>query len=424
MEKVLVIGLGYVGLPLACTCAKKGFEVTGVDIDQNKVRLISEGISPIEDELLRKEVKETYSKIKVYSEISEGAEDADIVIICVPTPVKENKKPDLKPLQNALEGISKVLRKNQLIIIESTIYPGLTEEFAKPILEKSGLKAGKDFQLVHCPERINPGDTKWKLENIPRVVGGLSREGTKKAADFYRKIIDAEILEMSSAKEAEATKILENTFRDINIAFINELAKSFDMMGINVYEVIRGAATKPFSFMPHYPGPGVGGHCIPVDPYYQIEKAKQNGFKHSFLILAREINESMPLYVVEKTVEALRDIGKGIKNANLAVLGLAYKKNIDDTRESPSLKIIAELKKRGANVKTFDPHVKKSDAKNLGDALKDADCVILVTDHDEFKKITPNKLKSYNIKAIVDTRKLYNREEFENVGIIYKGIGY
>ena len=335
MQKVCVIGVGYVGLPVACQCVKNNFEVICADVNQEKLDLISKGVSPIKDDKIQKELLEIYSKFELSTDISSSAGKADIIVICVPTPIKEKKEPDLSHLKSSLEAVSKTLKKNQLIIIESTIYPGLTEEFAKPILEQNGLKAGVDFFLAHCPERINPGDNKWFLENIPRVVSAVSPKGTKIAAEFYRKIITAEVMELNSLKEAEATKILENTFRDINIAFVNELAKSFDAMGINIYEVIKGASTKPFAFTPHYPGPGVGGHCIPIDPYYLIEKAKQKGFEHSFLILARQINESMPAYVVEKTQSALNEINITAENAKITMLVLAYKKNINDIQENP-----------------------------------------------------------------------------------------
>ena len=309
-KTVAIIGLGYVGLPLACLCAKKGYSVIGIDVDQDKIDKINSGISPINDEYVNENLKKgTIQATDDFSEIKK----AEYVIVCVPTPVNEKHLPDLSYVKNSSKSISNHLQKNQVVIVESTVYPGTTEEVVLPLLEESGLKAGQDFFLAHCPERIDPGNKKWTIEKIPRVVGGINNKSTEMAAELYMNLIDAEIIKIKSSKEAEATKIMENTFRDVNIAFINEMAKSFDKAGIDIIEVIKGASSKPFAFMPHYPGAGVGGHCIAVDPYYLIDNAKNYNFNHEFLKLARKINDSMPEYAVTLLKQELSKIGETIK---------------------------------------------------------------------------------------------------------------
>jgi nucleotide sugar dehydrogenase len=292
----------------------------------------------------------------------------------------------------------------------------------QPILESTGLKAGVDFYLSHCPERIDPGNKKWVVEKIPRVVGGINDASTKKTAEFYRTIIENTVTEVKGSKEAEATKIMENTFRDVNIAFVNEMAKSFDKAGIDILEVIRGASTKPFGFMPHFPGCGVGGHCIAVDPYYLIDNAKNYGFDHEFLSLARKINNSMPEFTVNLLVEELNKLGKSVKGTKIGILGLAYKGNVDDTRESPAFEIIHLLKKLGANIFIFDPYLKeKSDAKSLSELFDKVECIVVASDHNEFKSIKASDLKS--IKLVIDGRNCMDKESIKNAGIVYKGIG-
>lgn len=423
-KSVCIIGLGYVGLPLACLCARKNFQVFGLDIDAEKVKKINAGLSPIDDENLKKEIKELKGKILASTD-EKIVSKSDIVVVCVPTPVDEKKLPNLVPLQNACKYIEENMNKNQLIIIESTINPGVMEEIVLPVLEANGKKHEKNFLLAHCPERIDPGNKKWNVKNIPRVVGGINKEATQKAVEFYESVLEAGIKPLSSVKAAEAVKIMENTFRDVNIAFVNELAQSFDKMNIDIKEVIGGASTKPFGFMPFFPGPGVGGHCISVDPYYLIERAKQNGFTHEFLILARKINESMPLHVVQLIEKTLNEKNKKLNNSKIAILGLAFKPNVDDIRDSPSIHVIEELKKRNANLKIFDPWIpSKSNAKSLDDCLKEADLVVLLTHHSHFlEKLSPKLLKQNNIDAIIDARNCLNKQEFLDNGILYKGIG-
>ena len=425
MSKVTIVGLGYVGLPLACLCAEKGNKLYGFDVDKNKIDSINRNESPIEDEYVVNKLKSLKNRIHATTIAEECIPKSDVIIVCVPTPVDRNNLPDLTAVMNAVSTISKFIKQGTLLIIESTIYPGTIEEVVLPILQKEKFNAQKnDILVAHCPERIDPGNKKWTIEMLPRVVGGVTKEATQKAAEFYRSILNAEVLELSSVKSAEATKIMENTFRDINIAFVNEMAQSFDKAGIDILEVIRGASTKPFAFMPHYPGAGVGGHCISVDPYYLIEKAKQLGFNHRFLILAREINNNMPHYAIELLENELKKLKKSIKGAKVGVLGVAYKGNVDDTRESPAHEVINVLKTKGADVFVFDPHVpKESNVKDLDELLNKSDYVVLVTDHKEFKQMDLEKLKKHKIHAIIDGRNCLDKEKIKSMGILYHGIG-
>lgn len=425
MKAVTIVGLGYVGLPLACLCAEKSYKVYGLDIDKNKVYLINQNQSPIEDGYVIEKLKNLKDSIKATTDAKKCIPNSDIVIVCVPTPVDRNNSPDLTALMESVSAISRFIKQNTLLVIESTVYPGTVEELVVPILKKEKFDAYKnDVFVAHCPERIDPGNKKWAIENLPRVVGGVTKEATKKAAEFYRSIIDADIVGLSSVKAAEATKIMENTFRDVNIAFVNEMAKSFDKAGIDIIEVIRGASTKPFAFMPHFPGAGVGGHCIAQDPYYMIERGKQLGFNHEFLMLARKINNSMPKYTVELLEQQLQKLKKSIKNSKVGVLGLAYKANVDDVRESPAFEIINILKTKGADVFIFDPHVKNgSNVKDLDGLLNKSDYVILVTDHNEFKNMDLGKLKKHKILAVIDGRNCLDKEKIKSMGILYHGIG-
>lgn len=421
-NKITVVGLGYVGLPLALLADRKGYEVTGIDRDKDKIEKINNKIAPYKDDNISKFLKK--SKIKATTDWNEMI-NSSIIIVCVPTPVDHKHKPDLNPVKDSCIEIGKHLQKRQLVVLESTVNPGVCEEIAKPILEEmSGMKVSRDFYLAHCPERINPGDKNWNVENIPRVIGSMDNAGLKKSLDFYKSIINAEIKPMGSIKEAEAVKIIENSFRDVNIAFVNELAQSFYHLGIDVVNVIKGASTKPFSFMAHYPSCGVGGHCIPVDPYYLIEYAKRNGFKHKFLALARQINNNMPTFTVDLAEKMLNEKNESLNGAKIAVLGLAYKANIDDCRESPSFKIIEILEKRGAKVFSYDPLVRsKSTAASLQDAVTDAKAVIIATAHNEFKKIPPDFYTKKNISIIVDGQNCLDKEKFIEAGIMYEGIG-
>jgi len=420
-NKIAIVGLGYVGLPLALQVDKKGFTILGIEVSEKKVEKINEKQSPFSDGRFNEDIK--LSNLKATSDFS-NIREMDVVVVCVPTPVHEDFEPNLEPLMSACESIAPYIKKEQLIVIESTINPGVTDEILIPILEKgSNLKVGVDFSIAHCPERINPGDEFWSVSNIPRVVGSSDKKGLRKAVSFYKTIIDAEIKPMSSLKEAEAVKIIENCFRDVNIAFVNELAMSFSHLGIDVVKVIEGASTKPFAFMPHFPGCGVGGHCIPVDPNYLIKYAKVHGFDHGLLRMARGINNGMPDFTVSLVEQELQKLDIDVKNSRIAVLGLSYKSDIDDMRESPSLQIVKGLKKTNAEVVTYDPFIFESDAKNLEEALTGTDVVVLATGHSEFRKISPELLKTFGVKLIIDGRNVLKKEDFVESEIVYKGIG-
>ena len=445
MEKqsVAVVGLGYVGLPLALLAKKQGYTVTGIDYDKEKVELINRGVSPFIDSSITKELKA--NPIEASSDY-QAVGNADIVIVCVPTPVDEQYMPDLMPVTSACTAIAKVMHKGQLVIIESTINPGVCDEVIVPLLEKeSGLKCGIDFFLAHCPERINPGDPEWDVSNIARVVGGHDKKSLELAVAFYEDIVDATIKPMGSLKEAEAVKVVENSFRDVNIAFVNELAMSFNKLGIDVVNVIDGAATKPFAFMPHYPGTGVGGHCIPVDPYYLIEYAKKNGFHHEFLKTARSINNGMPNFTIDLLRQELEAAGKNIDGAKVTVLGLSYKANVGDLRESPSIKIIQELEAHGAEIAVNDPYIdnyrgyaksfthqpEKAFFENAADlslvgirnSFNGADAVIIATAHAEYKKLTADDFTQAGIAVVIDGRNMFKKNIFESTAVRYKGIG-
>lgn len=421
-ETIAVVGLGYVGLPLAVRARERGYDVIGFDLDERKNALINRKESPIEDRYLEENLpKYPFPATSDPAAIKRAA----LVLVCVPTPVDEFHNPDLTPVRDAMETVASHMKKGALVILESTVNPGVSEEIVAPLFEQAGHTIGRDVFIAHCPERINPGDDVWNVTNIPRVVGASDKIGLDRALRFYRSIIDGEIRPMKSIREAEAVKVVENSFRDINIAFVNELARSFDKLGIDVTDVIRGASTKPFSFMPHFPSCGVGGHCIPVDPYYLIERAKRAGFDHKFLRLAREINNDMPSYTVELLQDALNLEKLPVHGTVVGVLGIAYKANIDDVRESPSLSIIEHLKKHRAKVETFDPHIPdRSSQTSLDAILKKSTALILATDHREFREaITPALLKKHRVRVFIDGKNAFDKSAFKKAGIVYRGIG-
>ncbi len=408
--KITIIGLGYVGLPLAVQTALKGFNVAGVDKNIKLLESLKKGKSLLEDSFTNNNIE------KVNIDYSEKLTASDVYIVCVPTPVKNGDEPDLSYVKKAVEEITDVLEDNQLIVIESTINPGVCEESVDPLLNRSG----KKYLLAHCPERINPGDKKWNVSNIPRVVGGIDKESTDAAFDVYSKIIDASVTKVSQIRAAEATKILENTFRDINIAFVNEMAQSFYKLGIDISEVIKGASTKPFGFLPHFPGVGVGGHCIAVDPYYMIKKGKDVGFNHDFLSLARRINKSMPDFTVKIIQDELDKLGIALSRAKITVLGVAYKPHVSDDRESPSYKVIESLNEKNDSVKIYDPYVEEYNTfNNTADAVISADCVVITTAHKEF--IDPELYR--DVKIVVDGRNCLPVNNNEEYPFVYKGIG-
>jgi len=392
---VAVIGLGYVGLPLATAFAKGGFRVTGVDVDGEKVEAISAGQSYIPDvpdeELAPHVASGRLTATLDYDVLNE----VDAMFICVPTPYDVQRAPDLSFIRSASESIQSRLRPGQLVVLQSTTYPGTTEEIVLPILEESGLKAGEDFFLAFSPERIDPGNTQWTAYNTPKVVGGLTPACTELAVDLLRQM-GALVHPVTSPRAAELTKLLENTFRAVNIALVNELALLSERMEIDFWEVIDAAETKPFGFMPFYPGPGVGGHCIPVDPYYLFWKAREYDFYTKFIELAAETNEAMPYHVVQLVAEALSQEGLPLKDAQVLVLGVAFKPDVDDPRNSPAKRVIELLLRRGAVVTYHDPYVPRF---SVGDdvfhresvelasvalsdqVLAEADCVVIVTGH-------------------------------------------
>lgn len=393
--RVGVIGLGYVGLPLVKTFLQKGFRVTGFDIDQKKVDMLNRGRSYIRH-ISAAELKDFLGRKKFKASADfRGLRDVDAILICVPTPLDGHGSPDLSYVLNSTITVAEHIRKGQLVILESTTYPGTTDEEMLPILEASGLQGGRDFFLAFSPEREDPGNKNFSTATTPKVVGGLTSDCLRVAKALYDQII-VQTVPVSSTKAAESTKLLENIFRSVNIALVNELKMIFDRMGIDVWEVIRAASSKPFGFMPFYPGPGLGGHCIPIDPFYLTWKAKEVDYQTKFIELAGEINTFMPYYVREKTVDALNDRGKSIKGAKVLVLGLAYKKDIDDSRESPSLKIISLFREKGAKVSYNDPFIPKLAGHReypgmellsvplTPAVLRKSDAVIISTDHSAY----------------------------------------
>ncbi|MBE7443747.1 MAG: nucleotide sugar dehydrogenase [Planctomycetia bacterium] len=405
-----IIGLGYVGLPLVMEFCKAGFRVTGFDIDPEKVALLKRGKSYIkhmsESRLL--ECLPLFSPTTDFSKLAE----TDCVIICVPTPLNKYREPDMSFVFNTTKTIAQYLRKGQLIVLESTTYPGTTDEDMRPMLEETGLKAGKDFYLAFSPEREDPNNKDFSTKTIPKVVGGYTNNCLTVAKALYDSVV-TKTVPVSSTRVAEATKLLENIYRSVNIALVNELKMLFDRMGIDIWEVIEAAKTKPFGFHAFYPGPGLGGHCIPIDPFYLTWKAREYEFSTRFIELAGEINTHMPYYVIQKTLEALNKNSKSIKGAKVLILGLAYKKNVDDPRESPSLKLIELLQEMGAEVDYNDPYIprppkmrkyklEKSSVPLTADSLGKYDCVVIATDHADY---VPEFILE-NSRIIVDTRNL------------------
>src|SRR3989344_3027459 len=420
VKRVAVIGLGYVGLPTMVAIARSGIhQVVGYDINNERINVVKKRLSPIEDFDVKNFLKKNSLNVAADKSI---LENSNVFIICVPTPVK-NYLPDYSFVKSAIQTITPYIKKNSHIVLESTVNPGTCKDIIIPLLaKKCKLKLGKDYNLAHCPEKINPEDEKWNIYNIDRNIGSVNKKFNKKIAHFYRSYIKANINEVSSLEVAEASKIIENTFRDINIAYVNELAKSFDKLGIDLHETISAASSKPFSFMPHWPGCGVGGHCIGVVPYYLIDKAQKNGFDHKFLKLARKINNSMPQYTVSRLIYGLKEVGLTLSKSKIALLGLSYKKDLADLRESPALEVKKELLKHGAIVKAYDPFV-KTDTESLENALKDSVGVILATAHTEFVEKLPKLLSKTKIKVIVDGRNCLNKKIINKYKIIYKGIG-
>ena len=393
--RIGVIGLGYVGLPLATEFASRGFNAIGFEVDEKKVAEIYAGRSYIGD-VASESIKELVDagRLSATTDFAQLKECAAI-IICVPTPLRKTKEPDVSFILAAAEEIKKYLRRGQLVILESTTYPGTTDEVLLPMLKETGLKLDEDFLIAFSPERVDPGNPQFKTHNIPKVVGGVTDDSTEAAVTLYSQIVD-DVHPVSSSRVAEAAKLLENTFRAVNIGMANEMARLCYALNIDTWEVIRAAATKPFGFMPFYPGPGIGGHCIPLDPHYLSWKARQHGFDSRFIGLAEEVNSRMPEHVVQLVSDGLNDDRKAMKGARVLLLGVAYKKDIDDVRESPALSIIDRLRSKGCEVRYHDPYISElrfDDAHTAGsgdplssvsltdEEIKQADCVVIVTNH-------------------------------------------
>jgi UDP-N-acetyl-D-glucosamine dehydrogenase len=406
-----VVGLGYVGLPLAVELAKAGFHATGIDLDNRKVQSVNDGRSYIPD-VPTADVQALHGKGLLDATTDFAiVKELDTINICVPTPLRKTKDPDMSYIVSAVEGIAKYLHPGMLIILESTTYPGTTDEVVQPMLEATGLKAGVDFFLAFSPERVDPGNPTFQTHNVPKVVGGFTPNCSMLAAELYGSAIQT-IVPVSSTRVAEMVKLLENTFRAVNIGLVNELALMCDRMNIDVWEVVDAARTKPFGFMAFYPGPGLGGHCIPIDPFYLSWKAKQTGFDPRFIELAGHINGGMPHYVVDKVGEALNTRRKAVNGSNVLVAGVAYKRDIDDMRESPAMDVMGLLLARGAKVSYADPYVPVVHGREWSGGydikavdmtrgqIAQYDCVVIVTDHRNFDY----KALVEEAEVIVDTR--------------------
>ena len=416
--RVGVVGLGYVGLPLATEFARNGFNATGFEVDENKAAQINAGqtyIGDIDSAVFKECV--TSGRLRATTDFDD-LKECDAIIICVPTPLRKTKEPDVSFILSAAEEIKKRLRRGQLIILESTTYPGTTDEVLMPMFQEAGLSLDEDFLLAFSPERVDPGNPQFQTHNIPKVVGGVTDDSTEAAATLYQQIVK-DVHPVSSARVAEAAKLLENTFRAVNIGMANEMARLCYALNIDTWEVIRAAATKPFGFMPFYPGPGIGGHCIPLDPHYLSWKARQHGFDSRFIGLAEEVNSRMPEHVVQLVSDGLNDDRKSMNGARVLVLGVAYKRDIDDVRESPAISIIDRLRSKGCEVSYHDPfvrevrfddaHTEASGAPLQSIDLSDeevqaADCVIIVTDHSQIDYVRVVNLAS----LVVDTRNALN----------------
>lgn len=420
-----VVGLGYVGLPLAVEKAKAGFHTIGFDVQEQKVAMVNAGhnyIGDVVNEDLASLVKS--GMLSATTDFS-FIRDVDFVAICVPTPLDAHQQPDISFVRESAKAIARYLTKDTIVVLESTTYPGTTEELLKPIFEQgSGLKCGEDFLLGFSPERVDPGNLLYKTRNTPKVVGGIGREATHVIAEMYRQVLDSDIYEVSSPAVAEMEKILENTYRNINIALVNELAMLCHKLGISVWEVVDAAKTKPYGFQAFYPGPGLGGHCIPLDPYYLSWKAREYGFHTSLIEASGMINDRMPEYTVDRCGEMLNKHQKAIKGARVLVLGVAYKQDIDDYRESPALRVIEEFQKRGADVSYYDPWVLEYRYKGQrydglaelnSEVLRSADIVVITTAHTN----VDYELVQKNAAAVFDTKNVMkNIADRENIEVL------
>ncbi|MBL7072444.1 MAG: nucleotide sugar dehydrogenase [Candidatus Omnitrophica bacterium] len=418
---ITVVGLGYVGLPIALEFVKKGFTVNGFDLDARRVKKLSRGVSYIND-IPSREVAKIKKTGKFHVTKNEKVlSSSDVIIICVPTPLRKVKEPDISFILAASRTLRRNLRGGQIIILESTTYPGTTREVILPSLEKSGLKQDKDFYLAFSPERIDPGNLKYDFTNIPKVIGAFSKRGTELGKLVYSNVIK-KVVGVESPEAAEVTKLLENTFRIVNIGLVNEFARLCHKLGIDVWEVIEAAKTKPFGFMPFYPGPGIGGHCIPADPMYLSWKARKVGFETKMIDLAAKVNRDVPAHIVERAGELLKARGKKLKGSKIFVLGVTYKKDVNDLRESPALEVIEALKKKKVELRYYDPYIPYLDTAGIKEKatrltktmLKKQDLVLIITDHTD----VDYKMISRESDLIFDTRDVMKRNKIESKHVV------
>jgi len=429
-SSICTVGLGYVGLPTAIFFAERGFDVIGVARDEGNIALINQGISTIGELNLDVRLSKVVmnKKLVATSNLADATSRSDIILLIVPTPVTKSKDPNLSHIISAGVEVSKGLGRGKLVVLESTVYPGVTEEVLQPILEKSGLKAGEDFGLAYCPERYNPGDDEHTIENVSRVVGAITPEWAEVTKELYQTIIGEDIKILRNIKTAEAAKVIENTQRDLNIALMNELAMICEKMDIDILDVIEGASTK-WNFNVYYPGSGVGGHCLPVDPYYLVTKAKEVGYHSKVITAGRTVNDYMPEHMFNLILDALNEREKPVKNSKIVVLGFSYKENVGDARGSPSKTLIKFLGQKNADVRIVDPYIEDAEGygvleRNVYDALKDADALVLMTAHDEFKSIDFGKVqKLMSTPIVVDGRRIYDQNELRKIGFHYSGVG-
>lgn len=418
--KIAIVGLGYVGLPLILRYAEVGFSVVGIDVDEKKISDLNNGKSYIEH-IPEEKIKKLVSSGRFFATTDfEELSKCDVIVLCVPTPLTKNKEPDLSFVKKTVNSLLPFIRNGHLISLESTTYPGTTEEEIVAKIENQGFEVGKDIHVVYSPEREDPGNINYKTSTIPKICGGHTDSCTKIGSLFYEKAID-KVVPVSTTRTAEMTKLLENIHRAVNIGLVNEMKIVADSMDIDIYEVIDAASTKPFGFTAYYPGPGLGGHCIPIDPFYLTWKAKEYGISTKFIELSGEINESMPNYVIDKLTNALNSSKKSISGSKILILGIAYKKNVDDMRESPAVEIMEKLRKKGAQLSYSDPHVKifpkmrkhdfdLSSVNLTSESLSSFDAVVLVTDHDKFDY---GKILKHS-KLIIDTRGKF-REKLDKI---------
>jgi len=432
---VCVIGLGYVGIPQAVASAQAGFNVLGVDIDDSRVEQINRGVCYVEDPYSQGLLSSLVSsgKIKAYSKLEEAVPKSDIVIICVPTPLKRNGEPDLSFLESTGRALANHLIEYKLVIVESTSYPGTTEEVFRPLVERGGKRATRDFGLVYSPERIDYGNSSFAIRNIPKVVGGVNAESAKLGEMFYGRILQAPIVKVSSPSVAEACKMLENVFRYVNIALVNELAVLHERLGVDFIEAVGAAATKPFGFLAHYPGPGVGGHCIPKDPFYLVYQARKAGLPMRMISVAESINSEMPRRTIERLMSTLNGRKTNSKNLTVALWGISYKGGVRDMRKSPSVELLKILKRLDIKIVIYDPLVERitvgsveyASSSSILDSVEGADALVIVTNHLAFRDVDLSEVRvRMNVDPILfDTRNLREREECEKAGFTYLATG-